>query len=46
MERELHLPVVASNPAMNWYMLAKLGLKHPLNGYGRLLSAWPALPVD
>ena len=27
MERELKLPVVASNPAMNWYMLSKLGLE-------------------
>jgi maleate cis-trans isomerase len=44
MERELNLPVVASNPAMNWYMLSKLGLKHPLPGFGKLLSAWPALP--
>jgi hypothetical protein len=45
MERELKLPVVASNPAMNWYMLSKLGLKHPRTGYGKLLSSWPALPV-
>ena len=45
MERELNLPVVASNPAMNWYMLSKLGLKHPLTGFGKLLSSWPALPV-
>jgi len=45
MERELHLPVVASNPAMNWYMLSRLGLKHPLPGYGQLLSSWPALPA-
>ncbi|HMF51733.1 MAG TPA: hypothetical protein VK603_23955 [Candidatus Saccharimonadales bacterium] len=45
MERELKLPVVASNPAMNWYMLSKLGLKHPRSGYGKLLSSWPALPV-
>ena len=45
-ESELHVPVVASNPAMNWYMLSRLGLKHPLEGYGKLLSAWPALPVD
>jgi len=43
MERELNLPVVASNPAMNWYMLSKLGLKHSLRGYGKLLSSWPAL---
>lgn len=45
MERELKLPVVASNPAMNWYMLSKLGLQHPRTGYGKLLSAWPKLPV-
>jgi hypothetical protein len=46
MERELNLPVVASNPAMNWYMLSKLGLKHPLSGFGKLLSSWPALPFE
>ncbi|MBM4298634.1 MAG: hypothetical protein FJ143_12925 [Deltaproteobacteria bacterium] len=46
MESELHVPVVASNPAMNWHMLSCLGLKHPLNGYGRLLSSWPALPTN
>jgi len=45
MERELNLPVVASNPAMNWYMLSKLGLKHPLSGYGKLLATWPAIPA-
>lgn len=44
MERELNLPVVASNPAMNWYMLSKLGIQYPLQGFGRLLSTWPALP--
>jgi hypothetical protein len=44
MESELNLPVVASNPAMNWYMLSKLGLKHPLSGFGKLMSSWPALP--
>lgn len=46
MERELNLPVVASNPAMNWYMLSKLGLKHPLPGFGRLLASWPNLPTS
>ena len=45
MERELNVPVVASNAAMNWYMLSKLGLKHPLSGFGKLLSSWPALPA-
>jgi len=46
MERELSLPVVASNPAMNWYMLSKLGLKHPLPGFGRLLASWPNLSTS
>ena len=45
MERELNLPVVASNPAMNWYMLSKLRLRHPLNGFGKLLANWPQLPA-
>ena len=46
MERELNLPVIASNPAMNWFMLSKLGVKHPLPGFGRLLAEWPALPAS
>jgi maleate cis-trans isomerase len=45
MENELHLPVIASNPAMNWYMLSKLGIEHPLPGFGKLLAGWPALPL-
>lgn len=45
MERELNLPVVASNPAMNWYMLSTLGLRNPVTGYGQLLASWPLLPV-
>ncbi|HEY2921249.1 MAG TPA: hypothetical protein VGK77_19875 [Candidatus Binatia bacterium] len=45
MEQDLKLPVVASNPAMLWFMLSKLGLKNPLSGYGKLLSSWPTLPV-
>jgi maleate cis-trans isomerase len=44
METELKVPVVASNPAMLWNMLSRLGRKHPLTGYGRLLSEWPPLP--
>ena len=43
MERELDLPVVASNLAMNWYLLSRLGITHPLNGFGKLLANWPAL---
>jgi len=46
MEHELQIPVVASNPAMNWYMLSKLGLKHPISGFGKLLATWPQLPAD
>ena len=45
MERELDLPVVASNPAMNWFMLSKLGMRNPLTGYGKLLATWPTLPA-
>jgi hypothetical protein len=43
-ETELGLTVVASNPAMLWYILSKLGLAYPMSGYGRLLQEWPALP--
>jgi maleate cis-trans isomerase len=45
MEAELNIPVVASNPAMLWNMLSRLGREHALTGYGRLLATWPALPV-
>ncbi len=44
MEAELKVPVVASNPAMLWNMLSRLGRKHPVTGYGELLATWPALP--
>jgi hypothetical protein len=46
MEHDLKLPVIASNPAMLWFMLSKLGLKNPLSGYGKLLASWPTLPVE
>jgi len=42
-ESELKATVVASNPAMLWYVLSMLGLKHPVGGYGRLLREWPLL---
>ncbi|HEY2923084.1 MAG TPA: hypothetical protein VGK77_29245 [Candidatus Binatia bacterium] len=42
-ESELKATVIASNPAMFWYVLSKLGMKYPMNGYGRLLREWPAL---
>ena len=44
MEAELKVPVVASNPAMLWNMLSRLGRKHPVIGHGKLLATWPALP--
>ena len=44
LEGELSLPIVASNPAMLWLMLSKLGRRYSINGYGRLLSAWPHQP--
>jgi len=43
MEAELKVPVVASNAAMLWHILSKLGERHPMSGYGKLLAAWPAL---
>lgn len=42
-EAELKATVIASNPAMLWYVLSKLGIKHPTGGFGRLLREWPAV---
>jgi len=42
-ESELKTTVVASNPAMLWFILSKLGLRYSIPGYGRLLREWPAL---
>ncbi|MSP37365.1 MAG: hypothetical protein EXR70_02575 [Deltaproteobacteria bacterium] len=44
-ESELKATVIASNPAMLWYVLSKLGKKFPMTGYGRLMREWPALGV-
>jgi hypothetical protein len=41
-ESELNATVIASNPAMLWYVLSKLEMKYPMSGYGRLLHEWPA----
>jgi hypothetical protein len=43
-EAELGVTVIASNPAMLWYVLSKLRLAYPMAGYGRLMREWPALP--
>jgi maleate cis-trans isomerase len=42
-ETSLHLPVIASNPAMLWHILSLLGGKYSIKGYGKLLASWPAL---
>ena len=42
-EQELRLTVIASNPAMLWYVLSKLKRRDPIAGYGRLLKEWPEL---
>jgi Arylmalonate decarboxylase len=42
-ESDLKSTVIASNPAMFWYVLSKLKLSYPMSGYGRLLREWPAL---
>ena len=41
LEGEFGVPVVASNPAMLWYMLTELGQSHHVHGGGRLLDEWP-----
>jgi hypothetical protein len=45
LESELKATVIASNPAMFWYLLSKLKLSYPMGGYGRLMREWPALPA-
>jgi maleate cis-trans isomerase len=45
LETDLKVPIVASNPAMLWSILSKLGLRYKILGYGRLLSSWPSLPA-
>ena len=42
MERELGVPVIASNPTMLWSILSKLGRSDRIEGCGRLLAEWPA----
>jgi maleate cis-trans isomerase len=45
-ERDLKLPVIASNPAMLWHILSRLRHKFSIHGYGRLLASWPPLPPE
>jgi maleate isomerase len=44
-ENDLAMTAIASNPAMLWYILSRLGRRDPLAGYGRLLREWPKLPL-
>jgi maleate cis-trans isomerase len=44
-ETQLGMLTIASNPAMLWYVLSKLGLAYPMSGFGRLLREWPKLPA-
>ncbi len=44
LETDLKLPIVASNPAMLWLILSKLGLHYNIAGYGKLLASWPNVP--
>lgn len=45
LENEVKLPVVASNPAMLWHVLSKLGRPYNIHGYGKLLASWPRIPA-
>jgi maleate isomerase len=45
LEQETELPVVASNPAMLWFILSQLGRRYSIEGYGNLVRRWPAVPA-
>jgi maleate cis-trans isomerase len=45
-ERELKTTVVASNPSMLWFMLAKLGHTYHIPGFGKLPAEWPVLTKE
>lgn len=42
LEDNLGVPVIASNPAMFWNILSKIGAKFSIKGYGKLWSSWPS----
>ncbi len=43
LEKELGLPLVHAGPARCWETQLRLGLRHPMQGYGRLLAEMPAI---
>jgi maleate cis-trans isomerase len=45
LEKRCGICVVASNPAMLWHLLSRMGYKYCIDGYGKLLSSWPALGI-
>jgi maleate isomerase len=44
LETDLGIPIVASNPAMLWYVSSELKLQYTIAGWGMLLRRWPKLP--
>lgn len=46
LEQGLGRPVVASNPAMLWFILSRVGRKLSIAGYGRLLREWPPVKEE
>jgi maleate cis-trans isomerase len=45
LERELGVPVVHPVAARAWEIQRRLGLRHPVRGFGRLLAELPDLPT-
>ena len=43
LEKELGLPLVHAGPARCWETQLRLGLRHPIPSYGRLLAEMPAM---
>jgi len=43
LEKDLGLPLVHAGPARCWETQLRLGLRHPIPGYGRLLAEMPAI---
>jgi hypothetical protein len=45
LEQDAEMPVIASNPSMLWYILSRLGRRYSIDGFGKLLREWPAVPT-
>jgi maleate cis-trans isomerase len=43
LEKQLAVPVIASNPAMLWNILSRVNMRCSIDGYGKLLKDWPSL---